>query len=356
MGAPKVSVIVPVYNCENYIARCIQSLLAQTLHEIEIIAIDDGSTDKSGAILDRYAEEDQRLRVFHQENGGVAAARNKGLQYAQGTYIGFVDGDDYVEPNMYEELFVAVDGRADMAICGYDLQFMDRTVPRLPAQKASFVNITQPADFFIEYFWKSPNLWDKIYHRELIQNYKLSFSGDIGEDLLFNLRLLLYLNSAGIVNKVLYHYVQRKGSIIHKKCLTDLDHGDLLENYLIGFAKELSKTTEGSSLFCIFLLSVLTGYLCSAKTSTIPLGGLREHILKLLKETQLCDICSKAMQGDYLYQLVKTETINPIFYRVEKWLLFLLNHRLVGLSSILIWVVSRLYVKSHLEDETVLFP
>ena len=100
MDAPKVSVIVPVYNCEDYIARCIQSLLAQTLREIEIIAIDDGSTDKPGAILDRYAEKDQRLRVFHQKNGGVSAARNKGLQYAQGTYIGFVDGDDYVEPDM----------------------------------------------------------------------------------------------------------------------------------------------------------------------------------------------------------------------------------------------------------------
>lgn len=354
MDAPKVSVIVLVYNCEDYIARCIQSLLAQTLREIEIIAIDDGSTDKSGAILDRYAEKDQRLRVFHQKNGGVSAARNKGLQYAQGTYIGFVDGDDYVEPDMYQELLAAVDHRAEVAICGYDLQFVGHRETR-PCQGAPLIRITSPSDFYMQYFWKSPNLWDKIYCRQMIEQRRVFFSGDVGEDLLFNLELLLHLKTAAIVQKVLYHYVQRKNSIIHRGNWKILRQGDLFENYLVKFCGKASMEEEQSPLLYISFFSVLTGYLCSAKTASRPFGSLKHHIYKLTRDTQLCAICEKAMQSGELYKLRKKCLITPAFYQIEKWLCFLLKHRMVRASSAVIWMISRLYVKSHLEDETTLF-
>ena len=105
----KVSIIVPVYNSERYINRCVDSLIGQTLSDIEILLVDDGSSDNSSAICDEYAVKDNRIKVFHQKNAGAGAARNTGLEHAQGEYIGFVDSDDYVDINMYETLFCAAE-------------------------------------------------------------------------------------------------------------------------------------------------------------------------------------------------------------------------------------------------------
>lgn len=103
-----ISVIVPVYNTKQYLERCVRSLQAQTLREIEIILVDDGSTDGSGELCDRFAESDARIHVFHKENGGSSSARNLGILRAEGKYLGFVDSDDYVEPDMYEKLYAAI--------------------------------------------------------------------------------------------------------------------------------------------------------------------------------------------------------------------------------------------------------
>ena len=112
---------------------------------------------------------------------------------------------------------------------------------------------------------------------------------------------------------------------------------------------------EQSPLLYISFFSVLTGYLCSAKTASRPFGSLKHHIYKLTWDTQLCAICEKAMQSGELYKLRKKCLITPAFYQIEKWLCFLLKHRMVRASSAVIWMISRLYVKSHLEDETTLF-
>ena len=117
-----ISVIVPVYNTEKYLDRCIQSVLAQTYTNWELLLIDDGSTDSSGTICDQYAAEDNRIRVFHKENGGVSSARNLGLDNAKGEWITFVDSDDWVEPSMLKELLaIALDNDADYVYC--DLLF-----------------------------------------------------------------------------------------------------------------------------------------------------------------------------------------------------------------------------------------
>ena len=115
----KVSIIVPVYNCENYLERCFGSIRNQILTDWECIVIDDGSTDGSGAISDRYAEEDGRFKVIHQKNRGVSAARNLGLNMAEGEYVGFVDSDDWIERDMFSILYSeAVDTKSDVAVCG----------------------------------------------------------------------------------------------------------------------------------------------------------------------------------------------------------------------------------------------
>ncbi len=118
MKQPLISVIIPVHNVENYLARCVDSVLAQTHPHLEILLIDDGSTDASGTLCDKYARQDKRIRVFHKPQGGVGSARNTGLEAATGEYIGFVDGDDYIAPTLYEQLLLALtQSQADISVC-----------------------------------------------------------------------------------------------------------------------------------------------------------------------------------------------------------------------------------------------
>ena len=108
MNTPLISIIVPVYNIKEYLPRCVSSLQAQTYPNIEILLLDDGSTDGTGALCDSFLEKDRRIRVFHKKNGGSSSARNLGLTKASGEYIGFVDSDDYVEPDMYRHLYEGI--------------------------------------------------------------------------------------------------------------------------------------------------------------------------------------------------------------------------------------------------------
>ena len=103
--APLISVIVPVYNVEKYLAKCIDSIIAQTYTNLEILLVDDGATDSSGAICDEYAQKESRIRVIHKENGGLSDARNRGIAEARGEYLGFIDSDDYIDVDMYELLY-----------------------------------------------------------------------------------------------------------------------------------------------------------------------------------------------------------------------------------------------------------
>ncbi|HEL7541574.1 TPA: glycosyltransferase, partial [Enterococcus faecalis] len=120
---PKISIIVPVYNVEKYLEKCVRSILAQTFTDFELILVDDGSPDSSGAMCDQFAEQDERVKVIHKENGGLSDARNAGIEIATGEYLGFVDSDDYIADDMYELLYTnIVKEDADLSICGiYDV-------------------------------------------------------------------------------------------------------------------------------------------------------------------------------------------------------------------------------------------
>ena len=123
---PEISIIVPVYKVEKYLRHCVDSILAQTFTDFELLLIDDGSPDNSGAICDEYAEKDNRVRVFHKENGGVSSARNLGLDNARGTYIMFCDSDDYVADNWAEKLYEFMNyNEANLSICGYNFVMTD---------------------------------------------------------------------------------------------------------------------------------------------------------------------------------------------------------------------------------------
>ena len=126
MKQPLISIIVPVYKVENYLDRCVQSLVDQTWSNLEIILVDDGSPDNCGAMCDAWAARDNRIKVIHKENGGLSDARNAGMAIASGTYMGFVDSDDYISSDMYQLLYdrMAADG-SDIAACGVELVYVD---------------------------------------------------------------------------------------------------------------------------------------------------------------------------------------------------------------------------------------
>ena len=174
MCEPKVSVIVPIYKAEAYLHRCVDSLLQQTMSDFELLLIDDGSPDNSGKICDEYAMKDARVRVVHQPNGGVSAARQKGLDEAQGEYVIHADPDDWVEPDILQQLYdKAKEEDADMVICDYFVDFADHTDYR--AQAPSSLNHEV---VLCELFQQLLGFcWNKLVRRACFNKYHVKFPG-----------------------------------------------------------------------------------------------------------------------------------------------------------------------------------
>ncbi|MDG0794099.1 glycosyltransferase [Cohnella ginsengisoli] len=217
---PAVSIIVPVYNVAGYLPRCLDSLVGQTLSDIEIILVDDGSTDRSPDILARYAEADSRIRVIRQANQGQGGARNTGLDAASGTYVGFVDADDWADPAMFETLYGrALATGADICACDYNTVYDQRVVPNALGLTDGTVSI---AECGIDRYWLDKKfsvvLWNKLYKRSIISGHGIRFDahGEVfSEDVLFNLFYLLHTRVVTAVPVALYNYYQREGSLMH---------------------------------------------------------------------------------------------------------------------------------------------
>ena len=168
MENPKISVIVPVYKVEAYLDKCVRSIMDQTYRNLEIILVDDGSPDDCPAMCDAWAEKDSRIRVIHKENGGLSDARNAGMAVATGEYIGFIDSDDYIAPDMYRLLLerMTADG-SDIAACGVEMVFEDGTPPRMLTPTGSHVlDNGQAMEAIIrEDLLKQP-VWYKLYRTD----------------------------------------------------------------------------------------------------------------------------------------------------------------------------------------------
>ena len=217
----KISVIIPVFNVEPYIRKCLDSVLNQTYNNLEVIVINDGSTDNSGKICDEYAEGDRRVRVFHKENAGVSAARNAGIEAASGDYLAFADSDDYLELDMYEKLYAACkENNADMAVCNYNLVYDNRSIAKYSKMRNETANVH--ADVY-GYFCKycacpKPNnyIWTRLYKTEIIKKSGVRFENyKLGDDTLFNFKLLPHIRKAAFISDGLYNYFQRSCSNVH---------------------------------------------------------------------------------------------------------------------------------------------
>lgn len=210
--AGKISIIIPVYKVEDYVERCIKCIQAQTYTDWEAIFVEDGSPDKSGEICDRYASEDERIKVVHKENAGVAAARNTGLANATGDYIAFIDSDDYAHPRYLEVLMdLLTENDADLSICGYELSMGSDVGDDKPLGELEVMNSSQAVAKIIEnQQFCSP--WSKLYKKELFANITYP-EGAIYEDLGTAFEIFQAADKIVYQNIPLYYYFQVSESI-----------------------------------------------------------------------------------------------------------------------------------------------
>ena len=231
-----ISIIIPVYQAEPYLERCVRSVMAQTYDDLEIILVDDGSTDRCPQICDRLSGEDSRIKVIRKANGGLSSARNAGLDIARGAYIGFVDADDYTEPTMYEDMIGAISGQSGIvAMTGVrrerpngevtselmPLGGMSRTVERDEFCRSL---LTHEGDCAV---------WSKLFPRDVIGDVRFR-EGRLNEDVLFDFEIMSGIRALAYTGKVGYHHLIRAGSI----CSTfgQAQH-DMVTN-----AREISRT------------------------------------------------------------------------------------------------------------------
>lgn len=214
-----VSVIIPVFNASKYLEKCIQSLLSQTISDCEFIFVNDGSSDESREIIERYKKISTKIQLIDQENQGVSEARNNGLKIAKGDYIGFVDADDFIDDNYYQTLYsIAKSNESDIVICNYfSSQDGNQFTSKHPFDENIILKETFIQKNIIPHFIGNVNLnsiWNKLYKRELIFNNNIQFPKGValGEDGLFNVNCFSKANSVYFSNYAGYHYVEVLGS------------------------------------------------------------------------------------------------------------------------------------------------
>lgn len=211
---PLISIVVPIYKTEEYLRKCVDSILHQTYPNIEVILVDDESPDSSAAICDEYARRDTRVKVIHQKNMGLAGARNSGMDVASGELIAFVDSDDYIEEDMYMCMYESMQAtQADIAVCGFLKQWTSKSQ-----------NVTYGQNEFSQYEALEElvknnraggcEAWNKLYQKKLFDGIYFPV-GRLWEDMLTQYKLYQRVNKIVSVDKALYHYIQREGSILH---------------------------------------------------------------------------------------------------------------------------------------------
>ena len=256
---PKISVIVPVYNVEQYLPKCIESILKQTFSNFELLLIDDGTPDHSGAICDRYAQTDNRVRVFHKENGGVSSARNLGLKEAKGEWVIFVDSDDWIEHKSFEILSsFFLENSLDFIQFGYK-RIASKDNSEILYNK-TFSIITNKEDYFSSNSF-SHAICGNLMKHEIITKYNISFTDGIKycEDQEFVLKYLLVSKKFIVLPDILYNYYNHinSASAAITTFSSALDHLKVAQNIILFDSIHNSQTTVS---FSIYIIDIIKGY------------------------------------------------------------------------------------------------
>lgn len=213
MSQPEITVVVPVYNVENYLRRCVESICRQTFRDLEILLVDDGSTDGSGALCDVLAAEDARIRVLHKPNGGLSDARNYGIEHAEGNSIAFIDSDDYIEPEMMEVLHSLQQmHHADIAVCGVYNAYASGRTPQCPELMTFACTGREALGHTLEGVRMPGTVCNKLIRRENLQTLRFPL-GKTWEDAFLTPELLLQAKTVAVTTQPLYNYWHRPNSI-----------------------------------------------------------------------------------------------------------------------------------------------
>lgn len=332
MSQYKLSIIAAVYNLEKYLPRCLDSLVNQTLQEIEIICVDDGSTDSAPQIIDEYATKyPDKVKAFHKENGGEFTTRNYGLERATGEYVTFVDTDDYVELNWAKKLYdAAKQNDADIAVCGFeriDLK-TDKVISTNMTQYGNSVKEIKGQDDFMIFINPAP--WNKIYKLDKVKDLRfLNFRGF--NDMIFLASSYTKVNKIAFVPDVLYHYYLRYDSQIHSVNKQDVDN---FKKYLLELKKLYIKENKYEEmkyildLMAFIHLGTSVMYRASYDSSI--------DIKKMVKETikYLDDNFSTWRKNPYL----------KLSYSIKKGITHI---GLWGISKLYKWNIPMVYIKLY---------
>lgn len=303
----EVSVIIPVYNVEKYLKKCVESVLTQTYKDIEIILVDDGSTDKSGDICDELAKTDGRIRVIHQKNKGLGGARNTGIDNCNTEYLLFLDSDDYIHPQLIERcLCTAKESNCDMVL--FDSVSVDEN-GRLGVKNGAQVteNIILP-EKELRIISKNPTAWDKLYKTSLFKDNGIYFPDRVWyEDLRTIIKLILFAERVvKLKSEPLYYYLQRSDSIMHTP-----DYGRIVKerteavDELFAFYKQCGKFEEYSDMLAF--IALYHAFLLPCLEMHRTQGNYKNYMLILLEK--LKGTVNNPLENPYLSLLRRNERI-----------------------------------------------
>lgn len=281
MEQPLISVIVPIYNVEPYLNKCVESIVNQTYKKIEIILVDDGSSDNCPRMCDEWAKKESRIKVVHKENGGLSDARNVGMRAATGKLIGFVDSDDLIAPEMYELLYEnMLQNDSDISACGIELVWENGDAPCILTMSGCCVMNTEEAmQAIIEESWLKQPVFHKLYKYELVENILFEV-GKCHEDVFWGYRAVGQARRVSVFDIPCYYYLQRSGSIMHErysfKHLDELEARKQQKEYVGAAFPNLLPLAKRSLYFsCIYQYQQILKYLS---------GDEKQAAIKMVKQ------------------------------------------------------------------------
>lgn len=298
-----ISVIVPIYNVEPYLNKCIDSIINQTYKNLEIILVDDGSTDRSGEICETYKKKDKRVRVIHQQNGGAASARNRGLEIATGKYIGFVDSDDYIAMDMYESLIGCMDNDIDIVTCGkffvYPPGIRKTNRKKHCAHKKTKYGTEQAIEELLKGELFSYGVYEKLYRKELFDDIRF-LQGRVSEDIPVTYALFKKCRNVVNIGEAKYYQFRREDSISRREFFfrridNVLFHRDILED----IRKEYPQFRDIAEANYVSSVVRRIGEIRESKDRALY-GELEKRLVKVLKRMQI-----RIIFNSYLNRLQK---------------------------------------------------
>lgn len=341
MTAPKVSVVVPVYNAEKFLPACLASLRAQSLSDIEVLLVNDGSTDGSGEILRAAAEADPRFHLIEQENLGEAEARRTGLRRARGEYVGFVDADDYADPAMFQRMYGAASAaQADLVMCGFWEIAGGKRTPRRAADSPLVIE-GSPLEAYLRCVASFPSLWNKLYSRRLTDRAGDPLPLKIGADMALCMDMAPYVDRAVVLPDPLYHYIVYGDSALHRPRRLDGEPNPL-DHFLENIAEDPRYDTPGSAWKHLLAAQ---NFISMFYTNYSYGQGPRffyGQIKKLRGWPLFGAFCREAVSGRCLDPISQAGGLSALLSAALRVVFLLCRLRLDGLAALLLTALRRL--------------